>query len=257
MRPLRPVILTDLAAAWPALDKWTPDFFKRVYGNKRVKIYDPRFVVPGKRYMSNARVLPLREYMDLVMTSSTNLRMFLYNLRREIPELIEDIVFPSVTSGLSKNFVFMFFGCNGAVTQMHFDIDMSHVFHTSIYGRKTITLFPHSEARNLYRHPFTCRSYVDVHDPDLRTFPRLANAEGWRDVLEPGETLFMPAGCWHHVVYDEPCCAVSLRCASQSGRARFRGFLNLFVMSPVDRVMNRLASEQWFRWKERRACLNT
>ncbi len=253
LNPLRPVILTKLAASWPALDKWTPEFFKTRYGQKQVKVYNASFAIPGKTYMSNVRVLLLTDYLDRVLTASEDLRMFLYNIRSEIPELLNDIRFPPLASGFSKHFVFMFFGCRGSITQMHFDIDMAHVFHTSIVGRKTVTLFSYDQARNLYRHPFTCRSYVDVHKPDFDRFPRLRQAQGYRAVLQPGETLFMPGGYWHHMVYDEPGYAVSLRCAQRSPSAKLHGYYNLFVTSPIDRLMNKLSPEKWFRWKEQRA----
>ena len=29
----KPVILTDAARKWPAIGKWTPDFFKKNYGH--------------------------------------------------------------------------------------------------------------------------------------------------------------------------------------------------------------------------------
>ena len=122
-----------------------------------------------------------------------------------------------------------------------------------MHGKKTITLFPYEESRNLYRHPFTCRSYVDVHNPDFNKFPRLKDARGYRDVLEPGETLFMPGGYWHHIVYDEAGFALSLRCSHQSYLERLHGYYNLFVTSPIDRVMNKISSEKWYRWKENRA----
>lgn len=251
--PLRPVIVQDLAASWPALKTWSPEFFKERYGRKTVKVYNAGFAAPGQTYMSNVKTLSLRDYIDVIMTTSADLRMFLYNLKTEIPELIEDIRFPPLASGFSKNFVFMFFGCKGSVTQMHFDIDMAHVFHTPICGRKTVTLFPYEEASNLYKHPFTCRSYVDVEAPDLDKFPRLANAKGYRAVLEPGETLFIPGGYWHHIVYDEPGYAVSLRCSHQSYSARLLGYLCLGVLSPIDRIMNKFSPDWWFHWKERKA----
>ncbi len=253
LEPLRPVIITELAASWPALKKWSPEFFKETYGEKRVRLYNAGFAIPGKAYMSNVDTLSLKDYLDVVMTNTADLRMFLYNIKGEIPELVDDIRFPDIASGFSKNFIFMFFGCQGSVAQMHFDIDMGHVFHTPIRGAKTVTLFPYEQATNLYRHPFTCRSYVDVHHPDFNKFPQLLHAKGYRDVLRPGETLFMPSGYWHHIVYDEPGYAVSLRCRHQSPAARLRGYYNLFLMSPIDRVMNKVAPEPWFRWKERSA----
>jgi len=251
--PLRPLIIEDIAQSWPALKKWTPDFFKQQHGDKQVKVYNESFVEAGDNYMSQAKSISLKEFIDAIMTTSQDLRMFLYNIKSGIPELVNDVVFPDLVDGLSKQFIFMFFGCKGSVTQMHFDIDMSHVFHTAIFGRKTITLFPFEQGKNLHHYPFTCRSYVDVHQPDFNEYPRLKNVEGYRVVLEPGETLFIPSGYWHHLVYEEASCAISLRCPSQTWKGKFQGFYNLIIMSSIDRLMNKISPQGWFNWKKRQA----
>jgi len=251
--PLRPLIIEDIAQSWPALKKWTPDFFKQQHGDKQVKVYNESFVEAGDNYMSQARSISLKEFIDAIMTTSQDLRMFLYNIKSGIPELVNDVVFPDLVDGLSKQFIFMFFGCKGSVTQMHFDIDMSHVFHTAIFGRKTITLFPFEQGNNLHHYPFTCRSYVDVHQPDFEEYPGLKEIEGYRVVLEPGETLFIPSGYWHHLVYEEASCAISLRCPSQTWKGKFQGFYNLIIMSSIDRLMNKISPQGWFNWKKRQA----
>ena len=251
--PLKPLVIQQLACDWPALAKWTPDFFRQVHGDKQVKVYDSSFVEAGRHYMSGIRTLPLAQYIDLIMTTEQDLRMFLYNIKSEIPELVEDVVFPELVDGLSKNFLFMFFGCKGSVTQMHFDIDMSHVLHTAIRGRKTVYLFPYEQGENLHRYPFTCRSYVDVAKPDLAQFPRLAQLAGYKLTLEAGETLFIPSGFWHHFVYDEAGYAISLRCMSEAWAGKLLGLYNLAVMSSIDRLMNKLAPRGWFDWKQRQA----
>jgi len=254
--PLKPVVITDMAKSWPAIKKWTPGFFREQHGDKQVKVYDGNFIVPGKSYMSQARILSLTEYIDIVTTTSQDLRMFLYNIKTEIPKLLEDLTFPSLVDGLSRNFVFMFFGCKESVTQMHFDIDMSHVFHTAIYGKKTISLFPFEQGKNLHRYPFTCRSYVDIHNPDFVQYPGLKKVKGFQTVLEPGETLYIPSGYWHHIVYDEASCAISLRCSSRTWQGKLHGFYNLIIMSTLDRVMNKIAPKLWFSWKKKQALKN-
>lgn len=251
--PLRPLVIQDLAKSWPALNKWTPDFFRDQHGSQQVKVYDESFVEAGEHYMSKVKSIPLKEFINAVMTTSQDLRMFLYNIKSEIPTLMNDIDFPSLVDGLSKKFVFMFFGCKGAVTQMHFDIDMSHVFHTAIFGKKTITLFPFEQGKSLHRYPFTCRSYVDVHQPDFGKYPGLKDVQGYRVVLEPGETLYIPSGCWHHFVYDEASCAISLRCPSQTWQGKLQGFYNLLIMQSFDRLMNKLLPQRWFDWKKQQA----
>ena len=251
--PLRPLIIQDLAKSWPAMKKWTPDFFREKHGSNQVKVYDESFVTAGDNYMSQAKSIPLGEFIDAIITTSQDLRMFLYNIKSEIPSLVNDVVFPDLVDGLSKNFIFMFFGCKDSVTQMHFDIDMSHVFHTAIFGRKTITLFPFEQGKNLHRYPFTCRSYVDIHQPDFKQYPGLKDAKGYQVVLEPGETLFIPSGYWHHLVYEEASCAISLRCPSQTWQGKLHGFYNLIIMQSLDRLMNKLSPRGWFNWKKQQA----
>ena len=252
-KTLRPLVIQDLANSWPALEKWTPEFFQEQHGSKQVKVYNEGFVTAGKNYMSMLKTISLKEYIREVTITTQDLRMFLYNIKSEIPELVDDIVFPSLVNGLSKKFVFMFFGCKGSVTQMHFDIDMSHVFHTAIYGKKTIYLFPHEQGKNLHNCPFTCRSYVDVEHPDFERFPGLKGVQGFKVVLEAGETLYIPSGYWHHVVYDEASCAISLRCTSQTWLGKLQGFYNLIIMSSIDRLMNKISPQGWFDWKEQQA----
>lgn len=250
---LRPLVIEDMAKSWPALDKWTPEFLQQEHGNKQVKVYDTSFVEAGKRYMSKLKTTSLAEYINAVMTTSQDLRMFLYNIKSEIPELVDDIVFPNLVESLSRNFVFMFFGAKGSITQMHFDIDMSHVFHTVILGKKTVYLFPYEQGKNLHRYPFTCRSYVNIEQPDLERFPRMKELQGFRVEVKAGDTLYIPAGCWHHFVYDESGFAVSLRSSNQTWVGRLHGYYNLLVMSPIDRLMNLVSPRFWFEWKERRA----
>lgn len=252
-KPLKPLVIQELSKSWPAREKWTPEFFKNQHGEKQVKVYDASFVAAGKNYMSQAKFIALKEYIDLVMTTSQDLRMFLYNISSEIPELVKDINLPSLIDNFSKSFVFMFFGCKGSVTQMHFDIDMSHVLHTAIRGRKTIYLFAYEQAENLHRFPFTCRSYVDVENPDYEKYPGLKNARGYKVQLEAGETLYIPSGYWHHFVYDEAAYAVSLRSASHTFLGKCHGFYNLIIMQSIDRIMNKIFSKNWFNWKEQQA----
>lgn len=252
-KTLTPLVIKDLARTWPAFSRWTPSFFQTEYGDKRVVVYDKSFVNAGKGYMSGAKTMALADYIEQVLTTPQDLRMFLYNIKSHIPELLNDIHLPNLADGFSKQFIFMFFGCKDAITQMHFDIDMSHVFHTSLYGTKTVTLFPYDQSKNIHRAPFTCRSYIDVDNPDFKRFPGLVHAQGYRVTLQPGDTLYIPAGCWHHMVYDEAGYALSLRCASASFKDKLHGLYNLTIMQSVDRLMNAVVPDYWEKWKREKA----
>jgi len=180
MEPNRPVVIKDLASSWPALKKWTLEFFAEKHGALPVKVYNASFARPGTSYMSNLKQMPFKEYLSLMTTTAMDLRMFAFNVRWHAPQLREDILFPELTEGFSKKFIFMFFGCKNSVTPMHYDPDLQYLLHTVFHGKKRVVLFANEESRNLYKHPFNSRSYVDVDHPDFDKFPRLKNVTGFR-----------------------------------------------------------------------------
>lgn len=250
LQPGQPVVLTDMAASWPALRKWTPQYLTERYGQCRVKVYDASFAAPGRHYMSSLRTMAFGEFLQTILTTTRDLRMFLHNITREMPELLDDIDFPDLTDDFSRRFVFTFFGCRGSVTPIHYDIDYGHVFYTALHGRRRIILFPPTESARLYHHPFTVRSYIDADRPDFQRFPALEGARGWAVTLQPGETLFMPSGWWHQVIYADGGYGISLRCPSDRWSLRLRGYTNLLLVSPLDLLLNKLFPMAWFQWKE-------
>lgn len=248
-----PLVVTDMAAGWPALERWTPERLSARYGAHRVRVYDASFGAPGRDYMGSIDTVTFAEFLEQTQNRGRDLRMFLYNLSQKLPELLDDVSLPDVGLQFSRRFVFSFLGCAGSTTPLHYDIDMGDVLHTVIRGRRRIRLFPPSASAALYRHPFTVRSYVDLDAPDFTRFPALAHAEAYEVVLEPGQTLYMPAGWWHEFHYLEAGMGVSLRAPSPHWADRARGVFSLLMTSPLDRVANRCAPQGWYRWKSRRA----
>lgn len=248
-----PAVLEDFAAGWPALESWKPEELSRRFGDRVVRVYDASFGQPGRGYMGSVDSMPFSRFLDGVLDQGLDLRMFLYNIARQIPELVGDIRPPDVGLSFSRRFIFTFFGCGGATTPLHYDIDMGCVFHTVIRGRRRVRVFSPDQSAALYRHPFTVRSYVDLDRPDDPEFPMLAHARGHEIVLEEGQTLFMPPGLWHEFHYLEPGIGVSLRSPPTRLAHRLQGAANLLLLSPVDRLANRLAGKRWYRWKQRRA----
>ncbi|MEM1434324.1 MAG: cupin-like domain-containing protein [Pseudomonadota bacterium] len=253
IRNQSPIIITGFAADWPAVTRWTLEHLSQRYGTRRVKVYDASFGEPGRQYMSSIAELSFAEFLHETQIRRRDLRMFLYNLSRQIPELLDDIRLPDLGLRFSRRFVFSFFGCQGSTTPLHYDIDLGDVFHTVIRGRRRIRLFAPQDSVALHRHPFTVRSYVDLDAPDFARFPGVAAATGFEVVLEPQQTLYMPGGWWHEFHYLDAGIGVSLRAAPTRLKDRMRGVGNLLMSMPVDRLGNWVAPQAWHAWKRRAA----
>ena len=124
-------------------------------------------------------------------------------------------------------------------------------------------MFPFSEQYKLYRKPFEVLSMADFShyyqqngSPDYEKFPALRLAEGLDFTLEPGDTLFMPAGYWHHMEYLESGFAMSLRALQPSLSGKLKGVWNLFGMRSIDTMMKRTAPKWWFENKKKKILAN-
>ncbi len=250
--PRKPVIFTDLMAPWPAREKWTIGYFKETYGNLQVPVFSANYSKPGKSYMTPDKIIPFREYLETIEKGPTDLRMFLFNIFRHAPELCKDFSQPTIMDGFFRDFPYMFFGGQGAKVALHYDIDLSHVFLNQFHGRKRVVLFPPEQSRNIYQHPFTVASYIDVNNPDYELYPALRYVTGYECCIHPGETIFMPSGHWHYIEYTDGGYSIALR-ANESYVRRAKGLWNIARHFVVDKSMNRLMGEHWRQIKERMA----
>jgi ribosomal protein L16 Arg81 hydroxylase len=152
----------------------------------------------------------------------------------------------------------LFVGGQTSITHMHFDIDLSHILHTQFAGRKRVLLFPFEEQHKLYRKPWEVLSMADFsnyYDPEnsklnLDEFPALKHASGYDMVLEHGDTLFMPAGYWHHMEYIDSGFAMSLRAMQPSLAGKLKGAWSLFGMRGIDTMMKKTAPHWWYDYKK-------
>lgn len=250
LTPLKPVVFTDLTANWPAVKKWTIDYFKENYGHLSVPVVSSNFSRPGKGYMSADMHIPFKEYLEILESGPTDLRIFAWNIFWKAPELREDFAIPNIMDGFVNELPFLFFGCEGSRVTMHYDVDLSHVFLNQIYGRKRVILFSPDQSRHLYHLPFTVASHVNILNPDFQKYPALARVKGQEVMLEPGETLFIPRGYWHNIEYTDGGYSISLRSFDNVFK-RMQGIASLTKNYAVDRLMNRIMGQGWYDLKVR------
>lgn len=256
----KPVVIKDLAKSWPAYQKWNWDYFKSIVGEQRVALYNN---VKSDAYTPINTADDYKtfgEYIDMISAGPAGWRIFLFNIFDHAPELIQDFIWPdNLMKGFVKKYPMLFVGGEGSITHMHFDIDMSHILHTQFAGKKRVLLFPYEEKDRLYRKPFEVLSLVDFSNynegngkPDYNAFPALKKANGYEVILEPGDTLFMPAGYWHHMEYINSGFAMSLRALQSSASGKLHGMWNLFGMRTIDTILKKTAPKPWYEWKKKK-----
>lgn len=200
----QPVIITGMMENWPAMQKWNLDFFKTQLGDREVEVQfgrnsDANYEINST---SHKRMMPFAEYIDLIKnTDKTNdFYMTANNDSKNRDALIElwaDIVqLPEYLSQQQSNRGFLWLGPAGTITPFHHDL--TNNFMAQVIGRKRLRMIPACELANVYnnKHVFTP---IDGRNLDLGRYPNLADAQILECVLEPGEVLFLPVGCWHFV----------------------------------------------------------
>ncbi|WP_114789369.1 cupin-like domain-containing protein [Niabella yanshanensis] len=251
----QPLIIKRLARQWPAYNKWNWDYFIDIVGEKEVGVYNN---VKSDSYTpinTADAYMKFGEYLQMVKKGPVDLRIFLFNIFQHAPQIVQDFTWPDeYMKGFVKRFPMLFVGGQGAITHMHFDIDLSHILHTQFAGRKRVLLFPFEEQHKLYRKPWEVLSlanYANYNEQfDYENFPAVKLAKGFEAVLEHGDTLFMPAGYWHHMEYIDAGFAMSLRALQSSLGGKLNGVWNLFGMRNIDTLMKKTAPKWWYDRKK-------
>lgn len=201
----RPVVITDLAADWPARQRWTADYLDSVLGDEVVEVMTGR--ESDDRYEehleSHRTEMRFADYVTAVEAADDTNDFYLVanNHFLEGPAaaaLLADIEIDSrfLDREAPPAQIFFWYGPAGTVTPLHHDT--SNVLLCQIRGRKRVTLVPALESHRVY-NDVAVYSPVDPEDPDFTRFPRFAAATVLTVTLDAGEALFIPVGWWHHV----------------------------------------------------------
>jgi len=249
LKKQKPVLLRGLWKQYPAYEKWTTSYFKEVMGDIEVGLYSTKQSDPSKTLTNPTTKMKFSDYLNLITSTDTDLRLFLFPVFKYKPELLKDFDYPNITNQYIK-LPFMFFGPTGSITRMHQDIDMSNVFLTQFEGKKRVVLFPPSQSKLLYKLPFNVHSTVDIENPDFDTYPGLKYVKGCTATLEYGDTLFMPSGYWHHIEYLEGGYGLSIRTLAPSLGLKLQAVYHLSVERWLDTILNKILGKRWFKYKK-------
>ena len=253
--PRQPVVIRTRSLAdldWRT-ERWTNDYLTQKAGGQTVAVLTSHngneFGLDKARY----ETMLFQEFIARAMARAEGDETLYLNLQEgakdrllEPPllQLIGDFTIPVYFKDLMLRCMNLWMGNSSGeiVTPLHHDFNDN--LYVVVEGRKHFTLFPPSEARNLYTRgtlldveqngniryasmegmPHLSR--VDLEHPDLERFPRFAAAQRTRmDLdLEKGEMLFLPNGWFHRV----------------ASRGRHVALSFMAVTPPADRL-------QWMR----------
>ncbi|MCH7351038.1 MULTISPECIES: cupin-like domain-containing protein [unclassified Acinetobacter] len=202
-----PVILTNSVQHWPALQKWSPQYFKQTVGTQEIEVQfnreqDPLFERNSTQHKTQMR---MSDFVDLIEQTqhSNNFYMTANNAKASqssLAALFQDIDhfhgYTDHTQVYDRSFIW--FGPKGAFTPLHHDLTNNVL--VQIYGRKKVTLIPALQTPHLYNDVAVFSKISDPHHPNvLESFPDFAQSSKLECILNEGEALFIPLGWWHCV----------------------------------------------------------
>lgn len=210
----RPVIISGMLDNWPAMHRWNFDYLRQHFGEREVEVQmgrnrDVDYEINSPQHK---QLIRFGDYIDMVLLAgnSNDFYMTANNSSRNkqaLRELWQDIeLIPEYLDPDSEQDGFFWFGPAGTRTPFHHDL--TNNFLAQVMGRKHVKLIPACELANVYNHKH-CYTPVDGSMLDFERFPLLREVQLLECILEPGELLFLPVGCWHYVEGLDPSISMS------------------------------------------------
>jgi ribosomal protein L16 Arg81 hydroxylase len=210
----QPVLMTDSCDRWPALQLWDSAYLAEKLGSTEVEVMAGRESDPD--YEINADdhrfMMPFDEYVAKIESAHSNDTYLVANNKLLATEaalpLWDDFSLDEryLAPDPSRTHAFLWFGPAGTVTPLHHD--SCNVLFNQIDGWKHVVLIPSLAIHRVYNN-LAVYSAVDLLKPDLDQYPMFADAQQYHFDVGPGQTLFIPAGWWHHVEATEASISIS------------------------------------------------
>ncbi|MGB8378659.1 MAG: cupin-like domain-containing protein [Rhodanobacteraceae bacterium] len=200
----RPVVVEAAVSAWPALQKWTPEYFSERFADIKVDV-------------SYEQKMRFADFIDgVVRSSEQSPGPYMYRLfiGPHLPQLLSDVLpqnayaFPRrLASSLMPKawrrpdgyLKLLMGGVGGRFPTMHYDGENMHAAITEIHGDKTFVLYSPQDTKFLYPRPTLPNKTLiaDIDDVDPVRFPLFARATRYQTTLHPGDMIFVPSKWWH------------------------------------------------------------
>lgn len=237
--PNLPVVIEDAIERWPALGKWTPDWFKQRFPKRAVVVDD---VTVELAILIDQIIAPRTAEDKAPRTAEDKAPRphrktpYLRNqaIHQIFPELLPDIApapvyvwpnwlhgryFPPAMDAYMRGLTTLelFIGGKGSkFPSLHVDVAGTHAFLHQVYGTKELVLYPPEQSELVYPNHKGISQIEDIEAPDLDRFPRFAEATPIRATVQAGDMILVPSGWWHTAVMPGPSITVAWNTANAS-----------------------------------------
>jgi len=219
-----PVILTDFVSDWKVFteDAWAPEKLRERFGDKTVNVQMGRESDPNFEQHQHLlrKDMKFREYVDMVIDGGESNDYYLtannYMLKNnDFKSMLDDVqpFFPGFMHQDMEHIgkgTYYWLGPKSTITPLH--QDMTSLFHVHMKGRK-LWRFISPDQKHLVYNSVGVYSEVDLLLPWeelIAKHPLMANATVITEIIQPGETIFIPNGWFHHVIsLDHPTTSMS------------------------------------------------
>ncbi|MFD2566784.1 cupin-like domain-containing protein [Pseudotenacibaculum haliotis] len=201
-----PVVLKGAAKDWESCQKWTPDFFKELYGEDEVPLIDAIYLEQGVKYVK------LKQIIEEVLKGNSSYLRF-YNLLSRHPERYDDFNKKWLQKLKHKSsyvtFTQIFIGGKNSNTGLH-NSHADNLF-VQMHGEKEWVLYPNYFAPLIDPPSTTGGTYrvtpkrgkfgqpFNPFQPDYEDYPLYKYIDGYKVVLQPGDVFYNPPYVWHSV----------------------------------------------------------
>jgi histone arginine demethylase JMJD6 len=260
----KPVIVTDVLREWPALRRWSPEFFKQEFGNMKFTLNEN---LKGKAdYKSNGNnevEYTMDRFIDRVLSSTEEnpapyfRNQILYDLFPTLKKDIEPLPDYFQPNWLPDHYMVKYVGevlnrgaalelyiggKGGAFPVLHYDGAGAHAFLMQVYGMKEFIIYPPSQEQYLYPSPEkeNLSQINSIDKPDLGKFPLFAKAEPIVFILQPGEMVFIPSHWWHTTKMLSPSISISANVVNQSNWHELINFVAMRRRNPIISLASRV-----------------
>jgi lysine-specific demethylase 8 len=197
-----PIVMRKVTANWPAMKKWSFEYFASLTLPKRVYLEKTNVMQGEPEYEELEYGDYIRRMAEPALSQDKRPGyLSVFKIFRAFPHLKDDVEFSIFSQHKLKNTVAAWIGPAGTVTGYH--VDWGDNVLAQICGRKEVRLVAPKDSRYMYPcnrfDQGTTSSEVDADRYDPQRHPLFKKAKQYHLVLQPGDMLFIPRGWWHYV----------------------------------------------------------